>query len=130
MRPPDGTARRGLEEARAAGCTPSRSSSCTATASRARAPRCGAGAAAGFTQVSTSHDCSALIKLVARGDTAVVDAYLSPILRRYADGVAAQLAGVRLRFMQSNGGLTDAALFRGKDAILSGPAGGLSAPSP
>lgn len=80
---------------------------------------------AGFSQVSTSHDCSALIKFVSRGNTAVVDAYLSPILLRYTRSVAAELPGVDLRFMQSNGGLAKAAAFRGKDAILSGPAGGL-----
>jgi 5-oxoprolinase (ATP-hydrolysing) len=79
----------------------------------------------GFTQVSMSHDCSPLMKLVSRGDTTVVDAYLSPILRRYVDQVAAELDGVRLMFMQSNGGLTEAHTFRGKDAILSGPAGGV-----
>ncbi|MBD1874633.1 hydantoinase B/oxoprolinase family protein [Nodosilinea sp. FACHB-131] len=103
----------------------------------------------GFTQVSLSHQVSPLIKLVSRGDTTVVDAYLSPILRRYVDRVAGQL-GVgemggmgenkqsqtsspspssplppHLMFMQSNGGLTDAALFQGKDSILSGPAGGV-----
>ena len=81
--------------------------------------------AAGFSQVSVSHETSPLMKLVGRGETTVVDAYLSPILRRYVDGVAAQLGEVRLRFMQSHGGLTDAALFRGKDAVLSGPAGGV-----
>ncbi len=80
---------------------------------------------AGFTQVSTSHDCSSLIKFVSRGDTAVVDAYLSPILLRYTRRIAAELPGVDLRFMQSNGGLASATAFRGKDAILSGPAGGL-----
>jgi 5-oxoprolinase (ATP-hydrolysing) len=79
----------------------------------------------GFTQVSASHEVSPLMKLVGRGDTTVVDAYLSPILRRYVDRVAAQLGGVRLMFMQSNGGLTDAHRFQGKDAILSGPAGGV-----
>jgi 5-oxoprolinase (ATP-hydrolysing) len=79
----------------------------------------------GFTQVSVSHRVSPLMKLVGRGDTTVVDAYLSPILRRYVDEVAAELAGVRLFFMQSNGGLTDARRFEGKDAILSGPAGGI-----
>ena len=68
-----------------------------------------------------SHEVSPLMKLVGRGDTTVVDAYLSPILRRYVDQVAAELAGVRLLFMQSNGGLTDARRFQGKDAILSGP---------
>src|SRR5437667_6827181 len=65
------------------------------------------------------------MKLVSRGDTTVVDAYLSPILRRYVDGVAKELSGVRLMFMQSNGGLTDARRFAGKDSILSGPAGGV-----
>jgi 5-oxoprolinase (ATP-hydrolysing) len=81
--------------------------------------------AAGFTQVSESHRASPLMKLVSRGDTTVVDAYLSPILQRYVSEVAAELRGVRLLFMQSNGGLTDAAGFRGKDSILSGPAGGI-----
>jgi len=81
--------------------------------------------AAGFTQVSMSHATSPLMKLVSRGDTTLVDAYLSPILNRYVDQVASELRGVRLQFMQSNGGLTDARLFRGKDSILSGPAGGI-----
>ncbi|MFP5406458.1 MAG: hydantoinase/oxoprolinase N-terminal domain-containing protein, partial [Gammaproteobacteria bacterium] len=79
----------------------------------------------GFTQVSTSHEVSRLIRLVPRGDTAVVDAYLSPVLRRYVEQVASAMPGVRLQFMQSNGGLTDAHAFQGKDAILSGPAGGI-----
>src|SRR5208283_2858058 len=79
----------------------------------------------GFTQVSESHETSPLMKLVSRGDTTVVDAYLSPILRRYVDEVADELGGIRLLFMQSNGGLTDAASFRGKDSIVSGPAGGI-----
>jgi 5-oxoprolinase (ATP-hydrolysing) len=98
----------------------------------------------GFTQVSVSHEVSPLIKLVSRGDTTVVDAYLSPILRRYIDRIAAELghdgdlssqnlteqdnassSKPRLMFMQSNGGLTDATLFQGKDSILSGPAGGI-----
>jgi 5-oxoprolinase (ATP-hydrolysing) len=79
----------------------------------------------GFTQVSESHEVSPLMRLVSRGDTTVVDAYLSPVLRRYVDEVAGELAGVRLLFMQSNGGLTDAGSFRGKDSILSGPAGGI-----
>ncbi|MGI9509902.1 MAG: hydantoinase B/oxoprolinase family protein [Geminicoccaceae bacterium] len=83
----------------------------------------------GFTQVSASHQVSPLMKLVSRGDTTVVDAYLSPILRRYVDQVSDELqvnrGGGRLLFMQSNGGLTDARLFQGKDAILSGPAGGV-----
>jgi 5-oxoprolinase (ATP-hydrolysing) len=79
----------------------------------------------GFTQVSASHEVSPLMKLVSRGDTTVVDAYLSPILRRYVDQVAEQMPGVRLFFMQSSGGLTEAHRFQGKDAILSGPAGGI-----
>ncbi|UTY59371.1 hydantoinase B/oxoprolinase family protein [Massilia sp. erpn] len=79
----------------------------------------------GFTQISVSHQISPLMKLVARGDTTVVDAYLSPILRRYVDQVARELPGVNLQFMQSNGGLTDARAFQGKDSILSGPAGGI-----
>jgi 5-oxoprolinase (ATP-hydrolysing) len=84
----------------------------------------------GFEQISPSHEASRLIKLVGRGDTAVVDAYLSPILRRYVRQVADALdlgqgGCERLYFMQSNGGLTDAALFQGRDAILSGPAGGV-----
>ena len=81
--------------------------------------------AIGYGQVSVSHEVSPLMKLVSRGDTTVVDAYLSPILRRYVDRVAAELDGVRLMFMQSNGGLTDARRFQGKDSILSGPAGGI-----
>lgn len=81
--------------------------------------------ATGFTQISVSHQVSALMKLVARGDTTVVDAYLSPVLRRYVDRVAADMQGIRLLFMQSNGGLTDAHRFQGKDSILSGPAGGI-----
>jgi 5-oxoprolinase (ATP-hydrolysing) len=84
----------------------------------------------GFEQVTASHEASPLIKLVGRADTAVVDAYLSPILRRYVRQVSDALgarsdSACRLLFMQSNGGLTDAALFQGKDAILSGPAGGV-----
>jgi 5-oxoprolinase (ATP-hydrolysing) len=88
----------------------------------------------GFTQVSVSHEVSPLIKLVGRGDTTVVDAYLSPILRRYVEQVAGELgtgldtddaSGAQLMFMQSSGGLTAARLFQGKDAILSGPAGGV-----
>ena len=80
----------------------------------------------GFEQISVSYEVAPLIKLIGRGDTTVVDAYLSPILRRYIDKVAAGLAeGSRLQFMQSNGGLTEARAFRGKDAILSGPAGGV-----
>jgi 5-oxoprolinase (ATP-hydrolysing) len=84
----------------------------------------------GFAQVSASHEVSPLVKFVGRGDTTVVDAYLSPLLRRYVDRVAGALSaksgdGPRLLFMQSSGGLTSANLFRGKDAILSGPAGGV-----
>ncbi|KZK99085.1 Acetophenone carboxylase gamma subunit [Pseudovibrio sp. Ad26] len=83
----------------------------------------------GFPQISVSHEVSPLMKLVGRGDTTVVDAYLSPILRRYVDQVANELdiqnTDCRLMFMQSSGGLTDASLFQGKDAILSGPAGGV-----
>jgi 5-oxoprolinase (ATP-hydrolysing) len=80
---------------------------------------------AGFTQISTSHETSPMMKFVSRGDTTVVDAYLSPILRRYVEQVAAEMPGVRLFFMQSSGGLADAHAFQGKDAILSGPAGGI-----
>jgi 5-oxoprolinase (ATP-hydrolysing) len=80
---------------------------------------------AGMTQVSASHAVSPLLRLVPRGDTTVVDAYLSPILRRYVDQVASELHGTRLYFMQSNGGLAEAGGFQGKDAILSGPAGGI-----
>lgn len=79
----------------------------------------------GFTQISQSHAVSPLIKLVGRGDTTVVDAYLTPILHRYVAQVASELGDVRLMFMQSNGGLVDARRFQGKDAILSGPAGGI-----
>ncbi|MBB4018041.1 5-oxoprolinase (ATP-hydrolyzing) [Chelatococcus caeni] len=83
----------------------------------------------GFTQVSVSHEVSPLVKLVGRGDTTVVDAYLSPILRRYVAQVSEELdiarTGARLMFMMSSGGLTAAELFQGKDAILSGPAGGV-----
>ncbi|MBD2778849.1 hydantoinase B/oxoprolinase family protein [Iningainema tapete] len=85
----------------------------------------------GFTQISVSHEVSPLMKLVSRGDTTVVDAYLSPILRRYVDQVATELqapidsAAPQLMFMQSNGGLIDANRFQGKDSILSGPAGGI-----
>jgi len=79
----------------------------------------------GFTQISLSHEASPLMKLVARGDTTVVDAYLSPILRRYVGQVARELPGVNLQFMRSSGGLTDARTFHGKDSILSGPAGGI-----
>ncbi len=80
---------------------------------------------AGFEQVSVSHKVSPLMKFVSRGDTTVVDAYLSPILRRHVERMADALGGARLLFMQSNGGLVDARRFQGKDAILSGPAGGI-----
>jgi 5-oxoprolinase (ATP-hydrolysing) len=79
----------------------------------------------GFSQISVSHAVSPLMKLVARGDTTVADAYLSPILRRYVAQLMDELGDCRLMFMQSNGGLTDAQLFQGKDSILSGPAGGV-----
>ncbi|MEN0002080.1 MAG: hydantoinase/oxoprolinase N-terminal domain-containing protein, partial [Pseudomonadota bacterium] len=84
----------------------------------------------GFAQVSVSHEVSPLAKLVGRGDTTVVDAYLSPILRRYVEQVADELGigtaqNTRLQFMMSSGGLTAAQQFQGKDAILSGPAGGV-----
>ncbi|MFN3867466.1 MAG: hydantoinase B/oxoprolinase family protein [Hyphomicrobiaceae bacterium] len=90
--------------------------------------------AAGFAQVSVSHEVSPLIKIVGRGDTTVADAYLTPILRRYIDRIAAEIApcgetrsAPRLMFMASSGGLTSASLFQGRDAILSGPAGGIVA---
>ena len=79
----------------------------------------------GFTQISVSHKTSPMMKLISRGDTTVVDAYLSPILRRYVQQVAGDMPGVKVFFMQSSGGLTDAHAFQGKDAILSGPAGGI-----
>ena len=82
--------------------------------------------AVGFTQISTSHETATLMKLIGRGDTTVADAYLSPILKRYVDQISRELGPeVPLSFMQSNGGLTAAARFRGKDSILSGPAGGI-----
>lgn len=81
---------------------------------------------AGFTQVSVSHEVAPLIKLIGRGDTTLVDAYLSPVLRRYVDAISAQLGPQNAPlFMQSSGGLIEGARFRGKDAILSGPAGGI-----
>ncbi|MBO9696663.1 MAG: hydantoinase B/oxoprolinase family protein [Sphingopyxis sp.] len=80
----------------------------------------------GFTQISTSHDVSALIKLIGRGDTTLADAYLSPVLRHYVDQFVAQLGdGVDPQFMKSSGGLAAASAFHGRDAILSGPAGGI-----
>ena len=81
--------------------------------------------AIGFTQISVSHEVSPLMKFVSRGDTTVVDAYLSPILQRYVEHIQSALGNVRLQFMQSSGGLTNANKFQGKDAILSGPAGGV-----
>jgi len=81
--------------------------------------------ATGYSRVSVSHETSPLMKLVSRGDTTVVDAYLSPILRRYVERIASEMGNARLMFMQSSGGLTDARLFHGKDSILSGPAGGI-----
>jgi 5-oxoprolinase (ATP-hydrolysing) len=81
--------------------------------------------AAGFTQISTSHECVPLIKFVSRGETTVVDAYLSPILARYTQRIAGAISGSRLFFMTSNGGLAAPRFFRGKDAIASGPAGGV-----
>src|SRR5262249_51121883 len=87
----------------------------------------------GFPQVSVSHHVSPLVQLVGRGDTTVVDAYLTPILARYVAQVAGELGlgegagGPRLMFMMSSGGLTAADRFAGKDAILSGPAGGVVA---
>ncbi len=79
----------------------------------------------GFTQISVSHKTSPMMKLISRGDTTVVDAYLSPILGRYVQQVSGEMPGVKVFFMQSSGGLTDAHAFQGKDAILSGPAGGI-----
>ncbi|MEH2385353.1 MAG: hydantoinase/oxoprolinase family protein [Nostoc sp.] len=79
----------------------------------------------GFTQISVSHQVSPLMKLVSRGDTTVVDAYLTPILHRYVNQIASQLPRVKLMFMKSDGGLVAAQQFQGKDSILSGPAGGI-----
>ncbi len=79
----------------------------------------------GFTQISVSHQVSPLMKLVSRGDTTVVDAYVSPVVRRYVDQLAGKLPGVTLQVMQSSGGLVEAKRLQGKDAILSGPAGGI-----
>jgi 5-oxoprolinase (ATP-hydrolysing) len=81
--------------------------------------------AAGFAQVSVSHEVSPLARLVPRGETTVADAYLSPVLARYVERLRAPLAGRRLLFMQSNGGLAEADRFRGRDSVLSGPAGGV-----
>jgi 5-oxoprolinase (ATP-hydrolysing) len=86
----------------------------------------GLAAEIGFTQVSLSHQVAPLIKLVGRGDTSLADAYLSPVLRAYVDALRSALGETAdMLFMQSNGGLTDGSLFRGKDAVLSGPAGGI-----
>lgn len=79
----------------------------------------------GFTQISRSSEVSPLIKYIYRGDTTVVDAYLSPLLRRYVDQVQGQLPGITVQFMQSHGGLVDGSHFQGRDSILSGPAGGI-----
>ena len=79
----------------------------------------------GFTQVSVSYEVSPLVKFVSRGDTTLVDAYVSPILKHYVNRLSSKLGNTRLMFMQSNGGLVEGQLFRGKDAILSGPAGGM-----
>lgn len=79
----------------------------------------------GFSQVSVSHQVSALMKLVSRGDTTVADAYLTPVLKKYVDQVRATTGSCPLYFMQSNGGLVAASAFEGKDAVLSGPAGGI-----
>ena len=134
----DGTVEQPLDEARlAADLATARAAGLNACAivfvhgyrHRAHEARAAALArAAGFAQVSVSHEVSPLMKMVRRGDTTVVDAYLTPILRRYIDRVAAAFdgdMGGKLLFMQSSGGLTDATRFQGKDAILSGPAGGV-----
>ncbi len=81
--------------------------------------------ACGYTQVSVSHEVSPLMKLVSRGDTTVADAYLSPVLRSYVERITKELPAVKVMFMQSSGGLTDARRFHGKDSVLSGPAGGV-----
>ncbi|MCP3670111.1 MAG: 5-oxoprolinase [Gammaproteobacteria bacterium] len=81
----------------------------------------------GFTQVSVSHQVNPLMKLIGRGDTTVVDSYLTPVIRRYVNQFASKLGDFQLQFMQSNGGLTQAETFNGKDAVLSGPAGGVVA---
>ena len=124
MRPLDEEgARRGLEEARRAGLDAVAIAFVHGYAHPEHERRVAELArAAGFSQVSVSHETSPLMKLVGRGETTVVDAYLSPILRRYVDGVAAQLGDVRLRFMQSHGGLTDAAPLprQGRDPLRAG----------
>lgn len=121
--------RAALEEARAEGLTACAILFCHGYRHHAHEAQAEALArAAGFAQVSVSHKVSPLMKMVSRGDTTVVDAYLTPILRAYIDRVAAAFDGPmrgKLMFMQSSGGLTDAMQFQGKDAILSGPAGGV-----
>jgi len=108
------------------GCAVLRLYSCTATATPIMKRRqSGLRRTWVLPQISTSHETSPMMKFVSRGDTTVVDAYLSPILRRYVEQVAGEMPGVKLFFMQSSGGLTDAHVFQGKDAILSGPAGGI-----
>src|SRR5690606_24376402 len=79
----------------------------------------------GFSQISASHEVTGLARFVPRGQTTVIDAYLTPVVQRYARQVAAELPDRELLFMQSHGGLTDAGRFRGRNAILSGPAGGI-----
>ncbi|UFN47401.1 hydantoinase B/oxoprolinase family protein [Roseomonas sp. OT10] len=122
----EAAARAALREARAAGIPAVAVALLHAWANPAHERRIGEIAREeGFAQVSLSHQASPLPRLVPRADTAVVDAYLSPILRRYVEQVAGELPGVRLFFMQSSGGLAEAGSFQGKDAILSGPAGGI-----
>jgi 5-oxoprolinase (ATP-hydrolysing) len=120
-------ARRALAEARAAGCEAAAIVLMHAWRNPEHEERLAEVARqVGFRQISVSHDVSPLMKIVPRGDTTVVDAYLSPPLRRYVRGVTRALGpGVPLAFMQSNGGLARADAFRGRDAILSGPAGGV-----
>ncbi|MSO96796.1 MAG: 5-oxoprolinase [Rhodospirillaceae bacterium] len=79
----------------------------------------------GFTQISVSHRVNPVMKIIGRGDTTVADAYLSPVLRAYVERLSQQTGGARLYFMQSSGGLAAAERFHGKDAVLSGPAGGV-----
>lgn len=132
---PDGTvleeldedeARASLRAGRAAGCTACAIALLHAWAHPAMELRLAELAReAGFDQVTTGHEASPLVKWLGRADTAVADAYLSPVLRRHVDRLASKLPGVPLYFMQSNGGLARADAFRGKDAILSGPAGGI-----
>ena len=117
--------------ARASGCDPSRSCSCTASGTRSTSgARRAVARAVGFEEVIASHEAAALLGLMARGDTTVADAYLSPLLvalraRRSGATLAARYPGARAEFMQSSGGLVDAEGFRGINAVLSGPAGGV-----